>query len=209
MARILIAYGTIEGQSGKIANFISDELLNHGHQVVLFDTEQQSMSVKQGNHDNVKNISTKDNSVAPQDYDGTIVGGGLHMQRYPKHMRQWVKLNGKPLTNHPSAFYSVCLSIVDKIHPETSIPAAHKVAEKFLQSSEWKPALWDVFGGALMYSKYGFFKRHLMKWISSKSGGDTDMKRDHEYTDWEQVRRFTKDFENALATQQSGLAPTV
>jgi len=33
-----------------------------------------------------------------------------------------------------------------------------------------------------------------MKHIVAKAGGDTDTRRDYEYTDWDDLRRFAADF---------------
>jgi menaquinone-dependent protoporphyrinogen oxidase len=60
-----------------------------------------------------------------------------------------------------------------------------------------------LFGGALVYRQYGFFKRLMMKKIvSDKPGGlSTDTSRDHEYTDWDQVARFAEDFLKRLVAE--------
>jgi len=46
----------------------------------------------------------------------------------------------------------------------------------------------------LLYTRYGWLKRHMMKRIVAKAGGDTDTTRDFEYTDWDDLRDFTQDF---------------
>jgi menaquinone-dependent protoporphyrinogen oxidase len=48
--------------------------------------------------------------------------------------------------------------------------------------------------GALLYRKYGFLKRWIMKRIVARAGGDTDTSRDYEYTDWNDMRAFAKEF---------------
>ena len=44
------------------------------------------------------------------------------------------------------------------------------------------------------YTRYNWFIRRVMKRIAAKAGGDTDTTRDHEYTDWQDLRRFTEQF---------------
>lgn len=44
-------------------------------------------------------------------------------------------------------------------------------------------------GRALLYTKYDFFKRFLMRIISKRSGGDTDTSRDFIYTDWDKLKK--------------------
>ncbi|MNC94612.1 Protoporphyrinogen IX dehydrogenase [menaquinone] [compost metagenome] len=48
--------------------------------------------------------------------------------------------------------------------------------------------------GALPYSKYNWVKRWMMRRIVAKAGGDTDTSRDYEYTDWNDLRAFAKEF---------------
>ena len=78
---------------------------------------------------------------------------------------------------------------------------ARAYVENFEQQTVWRPAQVGLFSGALLYRQYGFLKRLMMKKIvSSKPGGlSTDTSRDHEYTDWEQVKRFAEDFLKRLA----------
>ncbi|HSJ13546.1 MAG TPA: hypothetical protein VK939_03970, partial [Longimicrobiales bacterium] len=53
-------------------------------------------------------------------------------------------------------------------------------------------ALRDVVGGALRYSEYGVLKRLMMKHIARSHGLSGDTSRDHELTDWDRVRSFTR-----------------
>jgi menaquinone-dependent protoporphyrinogen oxidase len=55
MTRILIAYGTTEGQTAKIAEYIADVVRSHGY-------EAEALNIKE-NH-----------SLAPETYDGVMVG---------------------------------------------------------------------------------------------------------------------------------------
>ena len=56
-----------------------------------------------------------------------------------------------------------------------------------------------LFGGALLYTEYGFLKRMMMKKIVSSQGStDTDTGRDCIYTEWDGVRRFAEEFAASL-----------
>ena len=50
-----------------------------------------------------------------------------------------------------------------------------------------------MFAGALLYTRYGWVKRHLMRAIARHEGGDVDTSRDHDYTDWDAVEHFAGD----------------
>uniref|UniRef100_UPI0023EDB0E2 flavodoxin domain-containing protein n=2 Tax=Enterobacterales TaxID=91347 RepID=UPI0023EDB0E2 len=51
-----------------------------------------------------------------------------------------------------------------------------------------------VFAGALRYPRYGFFDRMMIQLIMRMTGGETDTRKEVEYTDWDQVSRFTHEF---------------
>ena len=73
---------------------------------------------------------------------------------------------------------------------------AEGYVEQFTQETGWHPAKVALFGGALLYTEYGFIKRHMMKKIARDKPGSlgTDTSRDYVYTEWDGVRRFTEDF---------------
>lgn len=172
MAKVMIVYGTTEGQTAKVASVIGEELTRQGHQVDLFDSGKIPRS------------------VSPRDYDLVVAGGSVHMGVYQKSLRRWVQEHAPELNTLPSAFFSVCLSI---LQPGSELRRTEKrVAENFFRTTGWYPERQAIFGGALAYSKYGFFTRILMKSIARRSGNDTDTSRDYEYTDWDKVREFAR-----------------
>ena len=66
---------------------------------------------------------------------------------------------------------------------------------QFLDETGMDPDMAVTLAGALKYSRYGFFKKRIMRNIVKKSGGkELDISRDYEYTDWEQVDTFASDF---------------
>ncbi|WP_347897828.1 flavodoxin domain-containing protein [Arthrobacter sp. CC3] len=76
---------------------------------------------------------------------------------------------------------------------------AESYVENFEAETGWRPAQVGLFGGALLYTQYGFIKRHVMKKIASDKGTlDTDTSRDYVYTEWDGVKRFAEDFLGTL-----------
>lgn len=171
MKKIFIGYATIEGQTEKIAKEIEKELIASGVQVDLYSVE----------------------NLPPRfDYDkynGVILGASVHLSNFPKELRQWVRANAIALSKVHSAFFSVCLGILDTKNPGTK-EAEFKILANFFEDTGWTPSHWTVFAGALKYSKYGWLKKLMLKSIAGSSGGDTDTSRDYEYTDWNAVKMF-------------------
>ena len=180
MTKIVIAYGTTEGQTARIADHIADAVRNRG-------VEAEALDLKR----------SKD--VSLDGYDAVIVGGSIHMGKHQKDVADFVQRNRAVLERLPSAFFSVSLAA------HGDLENAEAYVENFKQQTGWRPTKVGLFGGALLYRKYGFLKRYMMKRIvRDKPGGvSTDTSRDHEYTDWDQVKRFAEDFLERLVPQDA------
>lgn len=174
MKPVLIVYGTVEGHTKKIAQFISGVLSRLGLQSDLINCENGDL-------------------VRIEDYSAVILGAPVHISRYPAKFTQWVTRHTDSLSNVPTAFFSVCLGILQKDEPKT-IQAEHDFVQDFFVETDLHPDRWAIFAGALMYSKYGWFTRHLMRMISYRAGRKTDTSKDYDFTDWSEVDRFATDF---------------
>jgi len=76
---------------------------------------------------------------------------------------------------------------------------------KFLEESAWTPQWIASFPGALYYREYNPLVRWLLRRISVRAGGPTDTSQDHEFTRWDEVARFARDFaENARESSFRG-----
>lgn len=169
--RILIIYGTVEGQTRKIARSMEEQLQSQGHAVTC--------------------CSAIDEPLSPDGFDLVILGGPIHAGHYPTALRHYATKHAGVLNARPSAFFSVCLHIVSGT--DTALKEALDIAETFVASCSWKPKRIEQIAGALKYLEYDFFKRFMMKQIVKSKGGSTDTTQDHEYTDWKQVGRFCEE----------------
>jgi menaquinone-dependent protoporphyrinogen oxidase len=135
-------------------------------------------------------VDIKDSGAPePDDYDAVIVGASIHMGKHEDYVRDFVRENRDALERLPSAFFSVSLAAHDNVEE------AEGYTEEFVQETGWRPCMVGLFGGALLYTQYGFIKRHLMKQIARHKGNpDTDTSRDYAYTDWESVKHFAEEF---------------
>lgn len=117
------------------------------------------------------------------------------MGKHDKHVVQFVRKNQKMLARIPTAFFSVSLAAT-----AASPDEAMRHVEEFQQESGWHPDKVALFGGALLYTQYGFIKRRMMKKIAQDKPGDlgTDTSRDYVYTEWDGVRRFAEHFAEQL-----------
>ncbi len=184
--RVLIAYGTSEGQTGRIAEHLANVIRSHGHQAFPVDVERAS-------------------APPPDGYDAVIVGASIHMGKHERNVVHYVRRNRAALERLPSAFFSVSLAArdnTDEAHKE-----AEGYVEKFIQQTGWRPLMVELFAGALLYTQYGFFTRWIMRKIARDKGSpDTDTTRDYVYTDWHRVQGFAEEFLEAFVPAGAGTA---
>jgi menaquinone-dependent protoporphyrinogen oxidase len=178
MAQVLVAFATKEGQSAKIARYLAKSLRDRGHTVELFDTD----------HDRVP--------VDLARFRAAVVCAPIHAGGYPRSIVRFAREQRAFLESVPSAFLSVGLAVLSRIHDGRAQTLA--LVEKFVEKTGWRPQRVELAAGALPYSKYNFLVRFVMRRISEKEGGDTDTSRDYEYTDFAALDRFAVDISAAL-----------
>jgi menaquinone-dependent protoporphyrinogen oxidase len=174
MTRILIAYGTCEGHTSRIARYLADVIRARGLQVDVVNVERPCVG-------------------DPEGYDAVIVGASIHLGRHERYVAEYVRQNRETLERLPSGFFSVSLSAGE--NTEEARKGVGDCIDKFVKQTGWRPNKVGRFAGALLYTRYGFFKRWMMKRITrSKGSPDTDTSRDYVYTDWQSVKRFAEEF---------------
>lgn len=172
MPRLLILYGTTDGHTGKVARFLADQLYAQGADVDLLEA------------------GTADPD--PRDYTAVIVAASVHAGGYQKTVVRWVRAHAYALSCTPSAFVSVCLGVLQN-DPKVDRNLAG-ITDRFAAQTGWAPTCVKRVAGALLYTRYGWLKRMAMRQIVKKAGGSTDTSRDHEYTDWAELREFARAF---------------
>jgi menaquinone-dependent protoporphyrinogen oxidase len=163
---LLIIYGTTEGHTRTICEFLKEEAEAAGHSVLLLDASE--------------------NQESPEGYDVAIIAASMHAGKYQTTIGHYVEEHRDALNLMESVFLSVSLTAASN-EPE-SWKELEKQTDEFLASTGWEPSLIEQVAGALLYTKYDFFKRFIMRMITSKAGGDTDTSKDYVYTDWNQVK---------------------
>ena len=171
---ILILYGSLEGQTEKISLRIADIMRSKGHQVTVQSGEKLPADLSIDN------------------YDAAIIGGPIHMGKYPEYIKIFVTKHRDWLNTVPSAFFTVCMGVHSQ--RAESRAEAMRYGENFIAQTGWKPKVTGTFSGAVKYTQYNIFTRLIMKLIARREGGSTDTTRDHEYTDWESVEKLARNF---------------
>jgi menaquinone-dependent protoporphyrinogen oxidase len=191
MTRILVVYGTTDGHTASIARRLGEALTRHG---VLADV-----------------VQARETGLRPAGYDGVIVAASVHGGVYQPVVRRWVRRHAAVLDDMPTAFVSVSLGL---LQAEPAVRnAVEDIVSRFLRETGWRPTLTQSVAGAVLFTKYGWLKRRLMRRIVAKAGGPTDTTRDHVFTDWEALDRFARSFAHEVevdvhAGAREAVAPT-
>jgi len=181
MARVLVVYGTTDGQTRRIANRMGEVIAALGQEVSTVDSR------------------TAPPDIAPGDFDAALVLGSVRMGKHQKELTGFVRKYRGELDAIPNAFVSVSLS-AGRDRPAAKREVA-KCFEHFSAETGWRPNAEIAIAGALPYTRYPVHIRVLMKFISWMMDGDTDTSRDYEYTDWRMVDDFARRFAAALVQE--------
>lgn len=176
---VLIAFGSTEGQTRKIAHHIEATLAAANHTVTLTDCSETS----------------KTPSLSA--FDAVIVAASVHNKRHQDSVNSFAFVERTHLEAMPSAFISVSLSIIAKDGEEE----AQQYIDDFAVETGWTPKAIHLAAGAVRYLEYDFFKEFTVKQlvldgeeIPDKAAGNP------EYTDWNALDRFVKSFIDSART---------
>jgi menaquinone-dependent protoporphyrinogen oxidase len=176
VARILMLYHGVYGQSRKISEFVKDALAASGHTAVV--------------------RPLADGAADGADYEAIVIGASIRHGKHNPLVMEFVRAQLGLLESKPSVFFSVSL-VARKPHKNT--PETNPYVRAFLAKSPWKPRLVGVFGGVLDYQRYGPFDRHVIRLIMKINGGPTDLDKSTEFTNWDEVRRFAARISDLVA----------
>ncbi len=182
MASVLVVYASRNGQTRKIAERIATVLRVRRHSVELLDAEHP----RQG--------------LDLERFQAVFIGSPIHAEGYLRPIVRFVQEYRPALERVPTAFFSVGLAIVSK--KTDGRAQTMQIVDRFMKQTGWHPRRIELVAGALLYTKYNFLVRFVMRRISRSEGGDTDTSRDYEYTDWNAVDRFAQDFVDQITAAQ-------
>jgi menaquinone-dependent protoporphyrinogen oxidase len=180
MKPLLVVYGTTEGHTRKVSEFVAERLRKAGKEVDLVDS-----------------ASPEAQQISPI-YVGAVIAGSVHYEKHQSALAHFVKENVGWLNVIPTAFLSVNLAMLHK-DPEFRAEAKTCV-DAFLDETGLKPHSTLDVAGALKYAEYDFFKRALLRYLVKPGGMEAKAVSDAEYTDWDELGRFVDGY---LATTQS------
>lgn len=173
MTSILIAYGTGQGQTRKVAEYVDSVLEGQGFDVTTTHVSEAS-------------------DVDVSEFDGVLVGASVNTGGHQPEVLTFVERNRRALADRPSGFFQ--LSLASAFSWAWARDGAADYVETLAGTTGWQPDRVGLFAGALTYTQYDRKTRWLFKLAALAFGLGTDTSRDYEYTDWDDVERFATSF---------------
>jgi menaquinone-dependent protoporphyrinogen oxidase len=170
MARILIAYSTVDGHTLTICTRLKQSIERIGHAATLLEIGQSI-------------------DVDPESFDQIVIGASIRYGKYRPAVYSFIEANRRALEHKPSAFFSV--NVVAR-KPGKDTPASNPYIKSFRRKTTWAPREVAVFAGKLDYPRYGFLDRQIIRFIMWLTSGPTDPTACIEFTDWEKVEAFAQ-----------------
>ncbi|MGY1499597.1 flavodoxin domain-containing protein [Streptomyces sp. QTS52] len=143
LTKVLVAYGTTNGSTARIAETIAEVLRKEG-------VSAEAVPAR-----SVTNVES---------YDAVVVGGGLYAGRWHKDARRFVRRHGRTLAGRPLWFFSS--GPLDASASERDIPPVPGVKRAMVRLDAREHV---TFGGCLEEGAKGFVARKI---VSSGKGGD-------------------------------------
>ncbi|HEX5069813.1 MAG TPA: flavodoxin domain-containing protein [Vicinamibacterales bacterium] len=173
MVAVPVFYATSEGQTRRIAQRLAAALHARG-------LDSAPVDLQQGDEAGIDWSGVR----------GAVVGASIHIGKHQPAAIRFAEKHARELGARPSAFFSVSMAEASKNPGD--VAAARALAQGFVDRAKWRPDFVVSLAGALVYTKYGWLTRIVMRRISRKEGGPTDTSRDYEFTDWAAVDRLAE-----------------
>ena len=171
MKSILI-YSTTDGHTKKICDFIKSNSIKNNFDIFSID---------------------KINELNLNNYDLIVLGASIRYGKHNNIIYKFISSNKEILKSKKNAFFSV--NVVAR-KPEKNSPENNPYILKFLRKSEWYPTKIGVFAGKVDYPNYNFFNKLIIRFIMFVTKGPTDTSRSYEFTNWDNIKKFTNELEN-------------
>jgi len=162
--RNIFIYSSSNGQSLKICNAI-----NKNKESLIIDID-------------------KIKTVELNKFDQIIIGASVKYGDHNKKIYDFIKNNKILLETKKTGFFSVNATARKS---EKNKPETNPYVIKFLKKTNWTPDNIGVFAGKIDFPNYNFLEKYIIKVIMWITNGPTDTSKTFEFTDWEDVKKFS------------------
>ena len=173
---LLIAYATIEGQTGRIARFLAERARDRGIETILADTRDRM------------------EPIPMQGVERVVLAAPVHERRHPEGFEVFVAAQKGALAEVPTLFLSVSLSAAFEDRREE--------AQDYVTEMEMRTGFaadrTELVAGAVGAVSYDYFEREVLRHVVLKDS-EIDPDGPQEFTDWEALGEVFDGFVAATA----------
>ncbi|MGB7240568.1 MAG: flavodoxin domain-containing protein [Sulfitobacter sp.] len=164
--KVLIIFETIEGQTGKIVDFVQTQVVAAGHVVERVNTSDRSAV------------------VSYEGVDKIILAAPVHERRHPKAFEVFVLADRDRLKTHKTLMLSVSL--------KAAFESGIEEAAEFLTDMEMRTGFVAtqsaLVAGAVRQSSYDYFSTQILRHVVLRGQDAKFAQGDHEFTDWDALQ---------------------
>ena len=159
---VMIIYETLEGQTGKIARWLAEQVAEAGQETILVDTAEPGNPTFSG-------------------VDRVILAAPVHERRHPPRFEAFVGAQKERLAQVPSLMLSVSL--------KAAFDGGHIEARDYLREMKMRtgftPQREILVAGAVRAGAYGYFETEVLRHVVLQGQDFTPEDGPHEFTDWD------------------------
>ncbi len=169
---VLIAFATVEGQTGKVAHFVEQQVREAGEATV------------------VREIVDAARDVSFEGIETVVLAASVHERRHPKPFEAFVRENRDALAQCRVLLLSVSLSAAFEDYREE----AQDYLDEMKLRTGLKPDAELLVAGAIRPESYDDYAARVLRQavLNGKSFVPTDKR--HEFTDWDELSSTVSGF---------------
>jgi len=169
--KVTVIYGTIEGQTGKIAQFVSEKIGADGHDVELIDADETA-------------------EIDLDKSDVVILAASVHQRRHPRNFEALLTAQKAELDKKKTLLLSVSLSAA---FPE-GLEEAHEYVVEMKMRTGFEPSQELLVPGAVRLGEYDYFAMQVVRHVVLRDHPYDPQQGTHEFTDWDDLESRVKAF---------------
>ncbi len=169
---VLIAFATVEGQTAKVARFITDLAKNAGFNTKLINTDEMP------------------SHVSLDDALKVVLLAPVHERRHPNSFETFIASNRDALMKRKSLVLSVGLKAAFASGREE----ARDYLDEMLLRTGFEPNATALIAGAVRPENYGYFEREILKHVVLLGRKIDPREGAREFTDWDELKSIVIDF---------------
>lgn len=169
---VLVAYGSIEGQTGKIARFVEQTVRDNVEKVTLYNTANYP------------------GPVDLTEFTTIILAASVHERRHPVAFEAFLSANKKTLSDKRTLLLSVSLSAAF----DEGLEEAQDFLDEMKLRTGFNPNAELLVAGAVRPESYGYYETQVVQFVVLKDREEDVATKEREFTDWQAIRAVVEEF---------------